>query len=91
LGAERVLTSGQTQTAEEGIDVIKQLQEKSNGRTTILAGAGIHASNASRFRAIGLKEIHASASIQVPQKASLFSKTQTVSGIDNIKAILNAI
>jgi len=91
LGVDRVLTSGQKQTAEEGIDVIKQLHEKSNGRLTILAGAGIHASNASQFKAIGLKEIHASASVNLCAGSSKFNAGRTISDRRTIEAILKQI
>lgn len=91
LGVERVLTSGQKSTAEEGLDLLEELQEIANGRITILAGSGISPLNASKFKAIGLQEIHASASVKIEQEHSIFGMTQTVSGINKIKAILDAI
>ncbi|TCK67603.1 copper homeostasis protein [Winogradskyella wandonensis] len=91
LGVERVLTSGQKKTAQEGLDLLKQLNEIADGRITILAGGGINASNASKFKAIGLQEIHASASVTINQPNSMFAMPQTVSDITKIKAILDAI
>ncbi len=60
-------------------------------RITILAGSGINAQNAVKFKEAGLKEIHASASITMNQDGSLFGLQQTVSDINTIKAILDAI
>ena len=41
IGYDRILTSGQEPTAFEGKDLIAQLIEKSNNRTTIMPGSGI--------------------------------------------------
>ena len=91
LGVNRILTSGQESSAEKGMDLLKQLNHQAKGRMIIMAGAGINAFNASKFKGIGLKEIHASASVDLPQESSLFSVNQTVSDVHHIKAILNAL
>lgn len=91
LGAERVLTSGQENSAENGISLLAQLNKKANGRITILPGGGISSQNAAQFKAIGLKEIHASASVTLNPDDSMFGFPQTVSDLIQIKAILNAI
>ena len=91
LGVDRVLTSGQHPKAEDGLALLQTLNGIAKNDITILAGAGITAKNASTFKAIGLDEIHASASSVVPQNDALFSLPQTVSDVKHIKAILNAI
>lgn len=91
LSVERVLTSGQQATAELGIGLLQELNEISKGRITILAGSGVSAVNANKFKAIGLKEIHASASSQFEENNSLFSMPLTYSDPQKIKAILDAI
>lgn len=91
LGVDRVLTSGQKSSAEEGLVLLTELNKIANGRITILAGGGINSDNASKFKAIGLKEIHASASVKVEQENSMFVIEQTVSDIQIIKDILNEI
>lgn len=91
LGLERILTSGQEKSAEDGLALLKKLHEISKDRITILAGGGINADNAPKFKAVGLKEIHASASAKLQQDDSMFGLTQTVSNVKTIKAILNAI
>ncbi|TDY12641.1 copper homeostasis protein CutC [Meridianimaribacter flavus] len=91
LGIERVLTSGLQPSAEKGINTLKKLNEKAKGRITILAGGGINQNNAKRFKEIGLKEIHASASSTIESDGSLFSTPLTFSDSKKIKAILSVI
>ncbi|MBT8244957.1 MAG: copper homeostasis protein CutC [Winogradskyella sp.] len=91
LGVDRVLTSGQKSSAEEGLSLLKELNKIANGRITILAGGGVNADNASKFKTAGLQEVHASASVKIEQENSIFGMTQSVSDINKIKAILDAI
>ena len=91
LGIERVLTSGQQTTAESGLALLKELNIMSNGRIIILASSGITSENALKFKQIGLKEIHASASSLLEENNSLFSMPLTYSNPQKIKAILDAI
>nr|WP_299523318.1 copper homeostasis protein CutC [Winogradskyella sp.] len=91
LDVTRVLTSGQQSTAIKGLELLNQLKQLANGRITILPGSGINAKNANCFKVAGFTEIHASASSVIQQENSLFSKPQTVSNVQKIKAILDAI
>ncbi len=61
LGVERILTSGQQLTAPEGVALIRQLQEKADGRITIMPGSGVVPDNI-RWLAekTGCTEFHAS-------------------------------
>lgn len=62
LGCERILTSGAKATAEEGIPLLKKLQEQANDRIKLLAGCGINESNIARIAtATGIQEFHFSA------------------------------
>lgn len=83
IGVERILTSGQKPTAEEGLKLLNELHQKAQNRITILAGAGINAKNAVKFKDIGLLEIHAS--------ASKYIDSVKVSDVSMIKGILDAI
>jgi len=60
LGFDRVLTSGGTPRAIDGLTTLAALHRRAAGRIVILAGSGIDATNASRFLDAGLREIHAS-------------------------------
>ena len=61
LGVARILTSGQQQSAENGIALLKELNEQSEG-PIIMAGAGVRVSNLQKFLDSGISEVHSSAS-----------------------------
>lgn len=92
LGVQRILTSGLEPSAEKGLDMLLKLNEKAEKRIIILAGSGINAENASKFKDAGLHEIHASASTVLSTKNNhaYFGNTQqTVSSVETIENILN--
>ncbi|MBR4130208.1 MAG: copper homeostasis protein CutC [Bacteroidaceae bacterium] len=61
LGCNRLLTSGQAASAEQGIPLLKQLVEQSAGRIIIMPGAGVNEKNARNIlSATGAHEIHGS-------------------------------
>lgn len=69
LGCDRILTSGQAQTALEGKQNLAELVRQADGRIIILAGAGVSQDNAAEIlSASGTNEIHASARASVPSK-----------------------
>jgi copper homeostasis protein len=64
LGVERVLSSGQARTAEEGIPVLARMVRKDPARLTVIAAGGVRAANARRIVAeTGVREIHSSAAV----------------------------
>jgi len=65
LGVARILTSGQQQSAESGIALLKELTHISEG-PMIMAGAGVRLSNLQKFLDVGIKELHSSASHLLP-------------------------
>ncbi|MGV6830082.1 MAG: copper homeostasis protein CutC [bacterium] len=84
MGACRVLTSGQANSAVEGLQFLIELK-KLVKKTNILPGAGINETNAHVFVEKRFKEIHASCSI--PHEST------TISGFDkiqNVLAVLNS-
>lgn len=91
IGANRILTSGQEDTAAEGIHLINTLNHLAQNRIIIMAGSGINAYNALRFKSIGLKEIHGSASVLLSTNNSDSNSPKTVSDVSKIRAILNAV
>ena len=61
-GFDRVLTSGQQPTAEQGIPLLRQLQEQALGRIIIMAGCGVNEQNIRRIQEeTGVSEFHFSA------------------------------
>lgn len=67
IGVNRVLTSGQKTTAEQGIALLIQLKDQAKGRLQILPGGGIHENNVKLFKDAGFEEVHASASVLVKE------------------------
>jgi len=62
VGFDRILTSGQVQTAMEGMNLIKELVTKAGIRISIMPGSGIHKGNAKHIlESTGATEIHFSA------------------------------
>lgn len=64
LGCDRILTSGQAPSAQEGASMLRQLREQAAGRVWIMAGAGVKSSNlVELLRDANPDEVHASASV----------------------------
>ncbi len=61
LGVDRILTSGQAQSALEGIELLTELMLEARSDLIILPGAGVHPENALAFKKVGFPELHASA------------------------------
>ena len=60
-GCRRVLTSGGRNTAEEGLERLRELVRQADGRIGIMAGSGVRPSNAARIAAAGVDALHFSA------------------------------
>ncbi len=93
LGVHRLLTSGQQEKAEDGIDLLLELQKLAKNKLTILPGSGINSENCIHFKNTGFTEIHSSASKIISSRThSYFGNTpQIVSDINSIKNILDSI
>jgi copper homeostasis protein len=57
-GFERILTSGQKNTAIEGKGLLAELVKKANHRIEIMAGSGVNAQNAVELWQTGIDAIH---------------------------------
>ena len=93
LGVDGLLTSGQKDKAEDGIELLIELQQIAQNKLIIMPGSGINQMNSSLFKNAGFTEIHSSASKKISENIhSYFGNTpQTVSDIDTIKNILDTI
>ncbi len=93
LGVDRLLTSGQKDKAEDGIELLIELQQIAQNKLIIMPGSGINQMNSSLFKNARFTEIHSSASREISENThSYFGNTpQTVSDIDTIKNILDTI
>lgn len=78
LGVDRVLSSGQQSTAEQGIPLLRKLQEQAEGRILIMAGCGVNETNIVKIASeTGVREFHFSGKVHVP--SSMKYKNQSVS------------
>lgn len=64
LGVDTLLTSGHRQTAEDGLELIRELVKRAAGRITIMAGGGINATNAPLLAEAGVRAFHFTAGRQ---------------------------
>ncbi|MDX7988077.1 copper homeostasis protein CutC [Xenorhabdus sp. 12] len=81
LGVKRILTSGQQQSAELGLPLLKELIEASQG-PIIMPGAGIRASNIGKFLECGMTELHSSAGKLKPSSMKYRKAGVTMSSDD---------
>ena len=100
LGFDRVLTSGQAESAQAGSELIAELVQRATGKISILAGAGVTPKNALAIvKATGVSEIHASASVasqSVSGSADVsrpvqFGQSRRVTSADIVRAIKDAV
>lgn len=64
FGIDRVLTSGLQKTAEEGIPLLRELQERYGNKIEIMAGSGVHAGNAEKIQSeTGICQLHSSCKV----------------------------
>ena len=69
LGVDRILTSGQQPTAQQGISLLRRLNAAVDGRITILAGCGVNEDNIKKIQEqTGVHEFHFSARMPVKSR-----------------------
>ena len=73
MGFDRLLTSGLSQTAEEGLDIITDLQNNYGSKIQIMAGSDINFHNALKIAKSGINNIHFTARKRSDKAASKFS------------------
>jgi copper homeostasis protein len=75
IGVHRILSSGQKPNAIEGIDLLKQMKNSSEGNLEIMPGSGINKTNVVAFKEAGFSSIHFSAT----EKKQVLHKSPKVS------------
>lgn len=70
-GVDRILTSGHSETALEGLQILDQLKLASQDKLTILVGGSVRKSNVLKFKNKGFKEVHSSALLPYGQHSDL--------------------
>ncbi|MEM9649638.1 MAG: copper homeostasis protein CutC [Bacteroidota bacterium] len=62
MGIHSILTSGQTASAVDGLELLKELHSVANN-VIIMAGGGVDPENAHKFKEIGLQAVHLSGTV----------------------------
>jgi copper homeostasis protein len=84
-GCERILTSGQRNTAVEGASLIHTLVEKADGRIAIMVGSGVRAHNiASLAEQTGATEFHTTAKEYVDSGMTYRNPNVSMGGIPGV-------
>jgi len=80
LGAERVLTSGQAESALAGLPVIADLVRRADGRVIVMPGGGINSGNVRKIvRQSGCREVHFAA-LEAAQSGMKFRRPGVAMG-----------
>jgi len=80
-GVDSVLTSGQRQTAEDGLDLIKELAKRASGRIELVAASGVNASNVKLLNNAGVNAFHFTASKKVNSK--MIFRNEVITSVGN--------
>lgn len=93
LKIKRILSSGQKSTAFDGLSLLKELNQLSQGKIEIMPGSGINLKNAERFKKNGFKSIHLSATNQQKTSSSSFFEggAEGVSDVNTIRKIIELV
>lgn len=85
LGVSRVLTSGGEQTAEQGVEKLKELNVQANGRIKIMPGSGVSYENIQKLKEITkATEFHCSAKLLVRGKMNYQNPNIAMGGEESV-------
>lgn len=85
LGVNRILTSAQRTSVLDGLDILKEMQEYSNGRIQIMAGAGVIPEKIDEIiKVSGVENIHGTFSKKVYVENKLRGELNRSSSQDNV-------
>ena len=79
-GCERILTSGQKPTAQEGAGLLAELVKQAKGRIEIMAGGGVSAANALELVATGVDALHLTGKAFRPGRQTYFPADISMTG-----------
>jgi copper homeostasis protein len=91
-GCHRILTSGLSNKAWDGREMIAELVRHAGDRITIMAGSGINKENAEKLvQLTGVKEIHTSSRSSYPSKMKFQKKNIFMGGLSEIPEFENSM
>jgi copper homeostasis protein len=84
LGFDRLLTSGQKNKAEEGLELISELVKIAGERIIIMPGSGINETNFSKIKNVSnAKEFHVSCRTETESKMTFRREEVKMGGVQN--------
>jgi copper homeostasis protein len=89
FGFDRLLTSGLEERAEDGIEIIADLEQAYGHRIQIIAGSGVSEKNARIFAHSGIKTLHFTARKMVKETIKLGMGVDMPTDENKIKSILS--
>jgi len=89
MKVDRLLTSGQQPTAEEGLVLISNLQEIYGDKIQIMAGSGVNVSNALKIASTGISNLHFTAQKSITTSSKFSMGNKMVVDEDKIKGIVS--
>ncbi len=90
MGFDRLLTSGLSKTAEEGLEIISKLQENFGSKIQIMAGSGINYLNALKIAESGINNIHFTARKKSDKAPANFSMgEEMITDEEKIQSIID--
>ena len=85
LGCHTILTSGQAQSAPQGIPLLKDLHRRAGGRIAIMAGSGVKSGNIPVIHGeTGITCFHATARTAVQDSAMVYRKQGVSMGLPSL-------
>ncbi len=88
LGIDTILSSGMENSALNGLDLLIDLQNKSEGKIQVLAGAGVGISNAQIFADSGIQNIHLTAKKPIQSGMSYYNESLKM-GTNDVDELVN--
>ncbi len=89
IGFDRILSSGQKNTAEDGIPLLSELVKLANGRIQIMAGSGINAVNALNIANTNVDALHFTSHMKSSENNDDGMGKQSVQDEQKIKSIVD--
>lgn len=87
LKVDRLLTSGQGNTAMEGVGLIQELTSRKGRELKIMAGSGVNASNIPQLWEVGVRQFHFTSHVLDANGKLIFDPAKTLAAKDVLESL----
>lgn len=91
IGVDRVLTSGHKDNVLDGLDTLKNLNDKYGNKIQIIAGGGINIDNINNLKAIGINQFHAGCKEYVKDETTKYDNSYIRVDAKKVKELSNLV